>query len=310
MANNKYTQPAASEYDNGLFGLEYRAFNDTGADLHNIAVAIYGQTGSSMDTSGIDHIRQGVEMRTMKHWLGSNQPKIWTGNINHITRLHTYGQARSWTEYDNSITWDDSAIKFDPKKYITDVSSYPSPVSFNGGPMDAEEAIIEPLTILYRLDASMAEGSYPVHSPKGNFEDGNAINDNQPSNNRILQFIEYEAPLTAAPFLDSGQQYIGAGTLANCIIIEGHVIYVSRQGDPFDDTQDEDIVDQLTIVTSTPGSADFMTQLKLLSVNLENDLRQMYTQKSATAGFVIDSANGRYGTDSLAFAGTHRGSTR
>jgi len=310
MANNtKYTQPAASEYDNGLFGLEYHAFNDTGDDLHNMAIATYGQTGSSMDTSGIDHIRQGVEMRTMKHWLGSNQPKIWTGNIQHITQLHTYGQARSWVEYDNTIAWQDEQIEFNPLLFITDNSTYPLPIVFNGGPMDAEEAIIEPLTIPYRSEKNYIEGSLPVHRPKGNFEDGNPTSDNPQSNNRIMQFIEYDAPLTPSPFLDAGQQYFGAGALEDCIILEGYVAFTIRHGKPFDDTHDEEIVNQLNIDITTPGSVDFMTQLKLLSVELDEDLRGDYVRKSATAGYTVYGAQARYGTDSLAYLGSYRGST-
>lgn len=310
MANNiKHTSPGSSEYDNGLFGLEFHAFNDTGDDLHNIATATYGQSGSSMDTSGIDHLRQGVEMRTMKHWLGSNQPKIWSGNIQHITQIHTYGQARSWVEYDNTTLWQDNQIEFNPLQFITDNSTYPMPIVFNGGPMDGEEASIEPLTIPYRSDKSYIEGSHPVHCSRGNFEDGNPTSDNPQSNNRIMQFIEYDAPLTPNPFLDAGQQYIGAGALENCIMVEGYVAYNIRHGKPFDDTHDEEIVKQLNIDISTPGSIDFITQLKLLSVELDDDMRETYTQKSATAGFTVyGPGQARYNTDSIAFINTMRGS--
>lgn len=308
MANNKYQQSGMSEYDDGLFGLEFHAFNDTGEDLHNIATATYGQTGSSMDTSGIDHIRQGVEMRTMKHWLGSNQPKIWTGNMQHITQIHTYGQARSWVEYDNTTKWQDNQIEFSPLQFITDNSTYPYPIVFNGGPMDSEEAVIEPLTIPYRSEKSYIEGALPVHRPKGNFEDGNPTSDNPQSNNRIMQFIEYDAPLSSAPFLDAGQQYLGNGAPDERIMVEGYVAYNIRHGKPFDDTRDEEIVKQLKIDITTSGSVDFITQLKLLSVELDDDLRENYTQKSATAGFTIDSAYGRYGTDSISYIGTRHGS--
>jgi hypothetical protein len=311
MSNNKkYIQPSMSEYDNGLFGLEFHAFNDCGDVLHSVVVATYTQSGSSMDTSGIDGLRQGVEMRTMKHWLGSNQPKIWAGNINHITQIHTYGQARSWVEYGKTIQWYDNQIEFNPVLFITNNSRYPYPIVFNGGPMDSEEASIEPLTIPYRSEKSYIEGSHPVHRPKGNLEDGNPTSDIPQSNNRILQFIDYDAPITPSPFLDAGQQYIGAGALEDCIILEGYVNYNIRHGIPFDDTKNEEIVKQLNVDITTPGSTDFIGQLKLLHIELEDDIRENYGRRSASAGCSIYGGNSaRYGTDSIAFLGTYRGST-
>ena len=309
MSNDKYKQASVSEYDNGLFGLEFHAFNDTGDDLHNLAIASYSQTGSSMDTSGIDHLRQGVEMRTLKHWLGSNQPKIWAGNMEHVVQIHTYGQPRAWVEFDKTTQWQDNQIEFSPLLFITDNSTYPYPIVFNGGPMDEEAAVIEPLTIPYRSGKSYIEGAHPVHRIKGNLEDGNPSSEIPQSNNKISQFIEYGIPVTTDYFLDGGQQYIGAGTLEDCIIIEGYSAFNTLTSAPFNDMRDEEIVAQLSIDSATPGSTDLITQLKLMSVELEDDIRENYYQKSAAAGYTVYGAQTRYGTDSCAYIGLQRGSS-
>jgi hypothetical protein len=302
-----------SEYDDGTFGLEFFAFNDTKDKGQSLAAAIYNQSGSGMDTSGIDDVRQGVEIRTLKHVFGSNQPKIWSGNIHHFTRVTTYGQFRSWTEYQNDISYYDNVIPFNPILYIKSqnngVDTYPYPIYFNDGPQQSEEVGVEPLTHPFRLASSVIEGAFPAHRPKGNIEDGNPTQAIPQSNNRILQFIEYAAPLTADPFLDAGQQYIGDGPIEDDIIIDGYVLFTQRLGDPFDDTEDEEIVKQLEINVATSGSLDFLMALKQLHVELDDDIRETYTQKSATAGYTVyGPEQTRYGTDSVAFVGWLRGS--
>ena len=302
-----------SEYDDGTFGLEFFPFNDTNNKNEVIASALYSQSGSSMDTTGIDDLRQGVEIRTLKHVFGSNQPKIWSGNIHHFTRVTTYGQFRSWTEYQNSISYSDNVVPFDPILYIKSqnngMDTYPYPIYFNNGPQQSEEVGVEPLTHPFRLANSVIEGAYPIHRPKGNIEDGNPTQAIPQSNNRILQFIEYETPLTSDPFLDSGQQYIGSGAIEDSIIIDGYVLFTQRLGDPFNDTKDEEIVKQLDINATEPGNALFLSVLKQLHIELDDDIRETYTQKSATAGYVVyGPEQSRYGTDSVAFVGWMRGS--
>lgn len=302
-----------SEYDDGTFGLEYHPFNDTTDKGRFIATALYNQTGNGINTSGIDDLRQGVEIRTLKHVFGSNQPKIWSGNIHHYTRVTTYGQFRSWTEYQNSITYDDLVIPFSATLYIESqkngINTYPYPIYFNNGPQQSEEAAVEPLTHPFRLENSYIEGAYPARRPKGNIEDGNPTQAIPQSNNRILQFIEYAAPLTPDPFLDAGQQYIGDGPVEDDIIIDGYVLFTQRLGDPFNDTEDEEIVKQLAVDSATSGSLAYLGALKQLNIELDDDIRETYTQKSAPAGYTVYGPDqSRYGTDSVAFVGWLRGS--
>lgn len=289
------------EYD-GLTGFEFFPFDDGGQDNLDVVIAVSEQSGSGYNTSAFDRFRQGVEINTPHQLYNSNQPKLWAGNLNHYTRTSTYGQARSWTEYENSKIHDDQVVPFDPYVYISDPEHYPMPIYLNDGPQSEEECIIEPLTIPFRK--SPQEGAYPPHRPKGSLEDGNGFDGYLGATNRVLQFIEYAAPLTPRYFLDGGQEYIGDGTLENKIIVEGFVPFIVRLGDPFNDTDDEEIVEQIE-----NDDAAFEAVLKSLKIELDEDIRETYTQKSATAGYSTYGPNqSLYGTDSLAYVGLLRGS--
>ena len=312
---NKEIEPVSrSEYLMDKVQLEYFPYNDVDP-VNSIAdaISIYTTTGSGgMNTSAIDGLRQGVEIRTNKHLFKSNQPKMWSGNFKHDTRITTFGQFRSWSEYQNDISYYDNVIPFDPVLYLKSqkngMDTYPYPIYFNNGPQQGEEAVIEPLTKPFRLLQSMAEGAYPIHRPKGNLEDGNPDTNLPQGNSRVVQFIPYVSQLIADPFLESGQKYIGDGTIENMIIVEGYVDFVRTIIEPFNDLDNEKIVDQISL-EDTVGNAIFITELKKLDINLDEDLRQTYTQKSATAGYTIYGPNqARYGTDSVAYVGWSRGS--
>ena len=312
---NKEIEPVSrSEYLMDKVQLEYFPYNDVDP-VNSIAdaISIYTTTGSGgMNTSAIDGLRQGVEIRTNKHLFKSNQPKMWSGNFKHDTRITTFGQFRSWSEYQNDISYYDNVIPFDPVLYLKSqkngMDTYPYPIYFNNGPQQGEEAVIEALTKPFRLLQSMAEGAYPIHRPKGNLEDGNPDTNLPQGNSRVVQFIPYVSQLIADPFLESGQKYIGDGTIENMIIVEGYVDFVRTIIEPFNDLDNEKIVDQISL-EDTVGNAIFITELKKLDINLDEDLRQTYTQKSATAGYTVYGPNqARYGTDSVAYVGWSRGS--
>ena len=309
---NREIEPVSrSEYRMDKVQLEFTPYNDIDPVKATIsAISIYETTGSGgMITTGSDGLRQGVEIRTNKHLFVSNQPKMWAGNFEHAVKITTLGQFRSWTEYTNTKAWDDTVIEFSASLYIKDPNNYAYPIYFNNGPQQGEEAVIEPLTLPYRLNKSVIEGAWPIHRPKGNLEDGNPDTNLPQGNSRILQFIPYEDQLTHDPFLDAGQQYIGDGPIEDDIIVEGYVDYVRTIIRPFDDTRDEEIVKQVVLIGDDTTDNDYLVLLKSLDINLDEDLRQDYTQKSATAGYpVYGPQQSRYGTDSVAYVGWLRGS--
>ncbi len=266
-----------SPYDDSTTG--YPASTRIGAQPEHV-IAIFNQSGSGMDTSAFDKFRQGVEMRIPKHVYGSTQPKLWAGNLLQIPRTYLpYGEARTWTEYENTTEYYDNTIPFNPVQYIksqnNNVNTYPFPIYFNDGPQEGQEAIMEPLTIPFRAATSYVEGAFPARRPKGNLEDGNPTPDIPQSNNRVYQFIDYNSPLTPDPYLDAGQEYIGAGSIEDAIIREGYVDFLLRLGDPFDDTETEVVVKQLQFNTGSIAGQTFLATL----LNLDIGFRRRHKRK-------------------------------
>jgi len=92
--------------------------------------------------------------------------------------------------------------------------------------------------------------------------------------------------------------------LRQSVKVDGYVAFIQRDADPFDDTGDERIVEQISTTDAT-----FISRLKELDFDLSEDIRGTFTKKSAAAGGDVygpDSA--RYGTDSIAYRGLIRGS--
>jgi hypothetical protein len=296
-----------NEYE-GLSGNEFQPFDDSGDKRLSQLIAISTQSGSGYVTAKFDTYRQGVEITSPQQLYKGNQPKLWSGNLSHHIKIVTYGQARSWTEYKNNKKFDDIVMPFNVLQWIESPETYPMPIYLNDGPQSEEEAIVEPFTIPFRK--SPQEGARPPRTPKGTLEDGNGFDSPIGATNRVLQFIEYAKPLTARYFLDAGEQYFGNGILGNGIKIEGYVPFIERQGTPFNDTQDEEIVKQVNVGTGSLPDQQFNSELKLLKIELDEDIRQNYFQKSANAGIigVYGPNQARYGTDSITFSGIIRGS--
>ena len=288
-------------------GLRFIPFDDSQQNSVEVLIAIKNQVSSGYDTKNIDQFRQGVEITSAKYLYASTQPKLWTGNIFQITNITTYGQARSWTEYSNNEIYNDQIIEFNPVQYIIQQDKYPFPIYFNNGPMQEEEAIIEPFTVPFRKE--LIWGANPSRQVHAELEDGNNFADPKKGSNFIKQFIEYNPPLDPYYFLDGGQQYFGT-TMSGSIRIEGYSPILIRNIDPFNDTNDEKIVAQISSsLSNTVANMDFIAQLKLLHLELDEDIRELYTQKSATAGYsVYGPQQSMYGTDSIAFNGWLRGS--
>lgn len=296
-----------NEYE-GLSGHEYKPFDDSGNDRLVQVIAVSEQSGSGYVTAPFDAYRQGVEITSPHQLYRGNQPKLWSGNLSHHTKIVTYGQARSWTEYENSKIFDDTVIPFNQQMWIESPETYPMPIYLNDGPQSEEEAIVEPLTIPFRK--SPQEGARPPRSPKGGLEDGNAFDSPIGATNRIVQFVDYAPPLTIRYFLDSGEGYVGNGILGDTIKLEGYVPLIERQGVPFNDTQDEEIVKQIDVGNDSSDDDQFLAVLKALHVELDEDIRDGYYQKSSGAGSIgiYGPEQARYGTDSMAFGGLLRGS--
>jgi hypothetical protein len=315
-------------------GTEFTPFNETDGGIGIERIGTFVSTGTlprgtgsvaagnqhlykGYDTSTIDGLRQGVSLRTQRHVYGSVQPKIWSGNLQHFILVRTLGQARSFTEFDNSPlfvdilpTFDTGSIgvgktpaHFNPVQYLTD-PLYPFPIIFNNGPQQEEEAIIEPLTIAYRRASN--EGNTLRRTVKGSLEDGNNFDSDKGATNRIEQFVSFTPPSEPRFFLDEGAVYFGDNNGLNPergIAIENFIPFIQREIVPYNETRNERIVERIR--TNDP---DFISVLKALKFDLDNDIREQFDKKSATAGSDVYGPDAGYiGTDSIAYVGRTRG---
>jgi len=280
-------------------GNEFTPFYDGAARRIEQAKNVFANSSQGYDTTLIDKFRQGVSIRSSKDLYGSTQPKIWAGNLHHYIKVSTIGQARDSVEFGNSAIFEELPI-FNPVWYVDSGSSYPFPIVFNNGPQQEEEASIEPFTIPFRKPNPY--GNYFPRSPKASLEDGNNFDNLDGGTTRVEQFIEYNIPTSPRFFLDEGGEYYGP--LENAIVIDGYAAFNQRDVVPFNDTRDEQIVEQINTTDVT-----FISELKKMKFGLDEDIRGTYDRKSATAGNIVyGNGAARYGTDSIAFAGMIKGS--
>ena len=252
-------------------------------------------TGGS-ETELIDRFRQGSELKTNRQRFMGMQPKIWSGDLDHVVNVTTVGQARSYTEFENSKLFEDLPI-YNAVSYIVLGPNYPLPIVFNEGPQQEEEAYMEPLTIPYRKNSP--EGPFFVKRIAGSVEDGNNLDSIQKHTNKVTQFIELDAPLQARPFLDEGTFYWG--TPQEGIVIDGYISQDQRVLQPFDDTSTDDVVQNI------PNISDDMFEVLLrMNVNLNGDIRPSRT-KGSPAGTDVYGPYSSSGIDSIAFSGMARG---
>lgn len=286
-------------------GSEYFPFDDSRHSSIQKAVRDTSlATENGIGTQEIDEFRQGIEITTQKYRSLGTGNKFWAGNILGYTKVTTYGQALSFTEYENDKKFYELP-RFDPVYYIEAGLAYPRPIVFNEGPQQNEEASVEPLTIPFRKGLNTNEGPEHAHAFRGSVEDGNNVFDRLNGfTNRIEQRIEYKVQDEPWPFLDEGQEYIG-NHVTSSIIVDGYFDFVERTIEPFDDLSDKILQKRL----NTGNITSLISASSELSLNLDLDIRGGREYRSAAAGWdAYGPARGRYGTDSLTFLGLVRGS--
>lgn len=275
-------------------GLEFSPFNDTDQPRIQQMILSNEVAEQGMDTRVIDAYRQGVSIRTPRHRFAGMQPKIGTDSSCHYTKIVTYGQARDFTQYNNSSIFTDKD-KFETLAYLDNPEVF-YPILLNGGPQNTEESQIEPLTIPFKKNEYFE--NYKPHAFRGSLEDGNASPILGAGNNRIQQFVPYQTDATSDLFVDEGSEEIGG------IIYDGYASFAEVALKPFDDTVDEEIVKQVFSQDTA-----FLNALKALDYDLSEDIRESFDRKSAAAGSSVYGPNqARYGTDSIAYVGLLRGS--
>lgn len=255
-------------------------------------------TRDGMDTSGWDLYREGVEITSDKFRFLGTQPKIWSGTTDGQIEIVTYGQSEGNIEDDPiglGAKYKDLP-RFDPVTFIILGPNYPMPLVFNDGPIQQNEAAIEPLTIPFKLKTN--EGPFYAHAPRAELCEGNEFDSYvTKSSNRFEQFYEIPIPGNIKFFLDQGGSRFGTVNLDQFIADTERIIV------PFDDAQTLSPENKLTTLNS------FIKIFEHNGERLGEENFIPYGKKSANAGFNNYGLNaGQYGTDSLAYIGFARGS--
>lgn len=277
----------------------------------NLLITSFSSLG--INTLAINPYRQGVEIKTFGHLFSSTQPKIWTGEttvsgtVSHNLNDRTLGQIQSFVDfYDNKVARD--VGKFNPVEYIANVpDDYPFPSIFNDGPQQQQEAAMEIFTIPMRKDSN--EGPYYARAVRGNLDEGNNLdgivaptNGLGTGNSQFANFYEFTAPVSPKYYLDSACELLGQ-TYTGSIRLPGYTTINQRTITPFS-TVLTDVINQI----NHGGNGDLINVL--LSCSYENGdwFRPRGCKSSTSGGDTYGRNSARFGTDSIAFAGTTRGS--
>jgi len=157
-----------------------------------------------MDTSAVDHLRQGNEIKTAKHLFGSF-PKIRGGGIDGGFGDVTYGQPKTF--FDETPFED--LEKFDAVKFLlSDGNSSIFPLIVGNVALKDPEQLdgaIEPLTIRARASLNSIDSPFEAHGVYGGLMDGNE--DVLKRSDRVTQFVDLRPPPVVEPFLDSAETF-------------------------------------------------------------------------------------------------------
>jgi hypothetical protein len=284
----------------------YKPFDDTNSQALEQLVKARANTKDGMDTSAYDVWRQGVELTDSKYIYGSSQPKIWAGNTLGLTELFVLGQAPSYVDFEGTIAYDDTVYERTSDQVLQNFPVSEKYTQIETGPMYRLEAIMEPLTIRSRISDGTVE---PERQFRMGVESGNPSDLYQLGTvtDVVVTTIDYKPAKQTRYFVDGGVRYFGDGSDENKISTPGDRSLVEADVYAFDDYNIKPIVDQINIGTGG-DSAAFKQTIALLDINLDEDLRQVYGNRSTVCGGDVYGANqALYGTDSIAYIGTYRG---
>ena len=254
-----------------------------------------------IDTSQIDDLRQGVEIRTSKHQFSSGQPKVWAGRTDHVHEELNFGQKRS---SNSTISFED-VDRLDAALYLRANGRLSLPLTIDDSTSlddSVYDGTIEPLTI--RRIVSFDTIDYPgdPHEVKATLMLAN--NDAYGNANIVSQTEEYLFTGSHSPYFDGVDSFGNASlNVTGNILLLGLTSHVLTKLGPFDDLK--------TIDTSgsffNSGNLYYRprTTPMIISSGAVNDngLFKLGT-RSKRAGFATDGNRlTPAGTDSIAFIG-------
>lgn len=261
------------------------------------------------DTSEVDSYRQGVELTTTNHFFKSTQPKLWVGGFNtngsihHKNEFTFYGQDSSFVSFFEDTKFHDNLRNYEPVNYLNENYDYPFPILLNGGPQVQQQAVIEPFTIPFKQQTNEPVKT-PARGIKGSV-DGGQTNPLTFGNYVVVGFVDLKDNSTPLYFYDFGEQNFGE-TFEGSIRIPGYVSPQIPLTKPFDDQSQETKLKEFSMQTSD-ALYQAISALKAYSDDDHGIIPN--GKKSASAGSdVYGPGRAKYGTDSIAYIGTYRGS--
>lgn len=225
-------------------------------------------TSNSIDTSGIDPFRQGVEL-TQKKYFQQGIAKIWSGNPGHTANIMDIGQ-KDDDLFPNQESFVETA-PFNPVLYLGNYYSNQvvvinSPVNTNENGLDG---IIEPLTIRRAVSFTSIDTPFEPHSIRGNLESGNF--DLFSNSDQVISKVKIsQETIGSAPYEDNVDMI---GRIPTNL---GYWPNATKKVGSFDDSQIKDGV-------MLPLSADGLIKEKLkdMSPATENYLARGFSSTSA-----------------------------
>lgn len=250
---------------------------------------------SSIDTSGFDAYRQGIELVLDKHYQ-MGIVKIHSGEEDRRHRLRQTEFGRdSWflTPY-STCTQFEELDYFDSVSYI---EAQDDPFSLRNlrypivsSDVDESESyvtdgVIEPLTIRHKVTFNSIEFPFESHDVWGEAGSGNV--DQTRSTDDVQSIFEYDTNYEQVPYCDMVDMLGNVPTM-------GYFLWDKAPFRPFNDRRDK----KGTKISSE--SEEMRDQIEDMSPNTESMIWGNYV--STTCGFTYDGVSG-IGTDSLSFGG-------
>lgn len=248
---------------------------------------------SGSDISVIEHLLQGVSIRTGRQRTKGILPIMGSGRTDHVVERNAYGQPKNFKDDEPFEEID----RFDPVVYITVSGSLMFPrILSNVSLKDPEQldGAIEPLVIRSRASLRSIDFPFESHDVRGELQDGNT--DVFMKVSRIVQFVDLTQPLQIEPFIDASE---GMGTQGGDITLPGFAAEDEKKLEPFDESRR---LNKTYVSGSLTDPAIEGAILSLTGTNTDSFILDGH--RSMGAGFTFD--NNPEGTDSLAFGGFKR----
>lgn len=260
---------------------------------------------SSIDTSGFDSHRQGVELSTIKHF-DAGTVKIHAGEPGHVMRRNRYGMDKNFRtavafaelDYFSPIVFLNAQATMSP--LLRSLITFPIITSDNDHIENyVYNGVIEPLTIRSKASFYSIEVPFESHDVRGGIMNGNV---DITGGSDLVLTITRKNDLRLHPYVDAyidtlpfpELQIAGTGS-QHVQSTFGIFEHIGQKTTPFSDTR---YVANVTFNQSTPQA--MIATMTHMSGSTENYVDQ--NSISATSGWVYDDAYA-VGTDSLSFGG-------